>query len=134
MGPARRTPIGKQLSLGRLRSVFRTPEALEVDDLEHVQIRRSRVYFDEILLVTYHRRPAVTFVVLCGLLTLFVALVALVVGAANGDWILGTIVFAAAGLPLVALGVAGLVLPVHVISAYGRRSSVQLEFHFRPGR
>ncbi len=55
MTVARRTLLGRGSTLSSRLRVFRTPDAVEVDEIEGYDVTRRRVRFDEVLLVTYHR-------------------------------------------------------------------------------
>ena len=62
--PARRTFLGgRRGALSDVR-VYRVADALEVDEGEGFFVRRRRILFDEIQLVTYHRPFGWLFVVI----------------------------------------------------------------------
>ena len=52
----RRTLLGRDASLGLRTHVFLTADGLEVDEVDGVNVVRTRVLLDDILLVTLHRR------------------------------------------------------------------------------
>jgi len=46
--------------------VYRVPEGLEIDETEHFEVVRRRVFFDEVFLVTLHVRTGIVSLVLTG--------------------------------------------------------------------
>ena len=129
-----RTLLGKRTTLGRVQAVFQTADALEIDDLEYFHVRRTRLFYDEIQLLTYHQRADVAFVVGCTLILLFVTMVASIVGLAAEDWLVAGLLFGALGAPALVLGIVRLILKVDVVTASGKRTSAQMEFGFRKAR
>lgn len=133
MAQSRRTYLGKLASMTRRQRVYRTADALEIDDSEDYDIRRFRLFFDEILLVTYHQR--VSFWYLTGLMLLvgFSGLAALALGTSI-DWIVAAVTFSVLGVPCLVLSVLHLVLKVDVVTVYGRRTLARMEYSYRKQR
>jgi len=48
------------------RAVFEIDEGLEVDEVNMVVIERTRVYFDDVLGITFHQVPGIGFLVATG--------------------------------------------------------------------
>jgi hypothetical protein len=130
MPASRRTFLGKVISMARRQRVYRTSDALEIDDSEDYDIRRFRLFFDEILLVTYHQRVGTLYLITLLMLGAFAALAAMGVGAA-ADWVAGAVIFALLSLPCIVLSILHLVLKVDVVTVYGRRTLARMEFAFR---
>jgi hypothetical protein len=126
---AERILLGKVSSLSSRQKVFRTPDAVEVEETEGYDLTRRRVWFDEVLLVTYHREVGWAFVVtmlaLSGIFG-FPGLLMLIAQRSLGV----AIYFAIAVLPFaIALGLR-LALRLDVVTVYGRRTKAQVHFWF----
>jgi hypothetical protein len=119
--------LGRSQSLYERVRTYWTEEALEVDQADSYVIRRRRVFFDEILLVTLH----LTRGGLVALLPLALALLFMIAALAAGDepdvsrlfWLL-TAFFAA-----FAAGAA--LAPVWVVTVYGKRTRARMHFRMR---
>jgi hypothetical protein len=130
---ARRTLLGKIASLSRRQRVYRTDEALEIDDCEDYTIRRSRLFYDEIVLVTYHRRIGWLYVLVFLVVAAVAAFVAFFVGL-GGNWAAAAVTFALLGFPPLAAAALRLALRLEVVTVYGKRTAAQMEFFFRKQR
>lgn len=125
--PVRRL-VGKAHSWTERVRVFWTDEALEVDQADNYEIRRRRVFFDEILLVTLHSTRG-------GVLPWVLALLAVPFGFFSlfslGD--AGRMFLIVTVLLGVLAAVVGL-LPVWVVTAFGKRTRARMSFRMREGR
>src|ERR1051326_480522 len=74
---AKRVLIGRNNDFATRQIVYRTPVGIEVDELDHFEVVRKRVFYDDVLLVTYHREQSWGFIVLA-------AIVALLMGSLRG--------------------------------------------------
>jgi hypothetical protein len=130
--PARGARLGTRRGLLSVARVYRTADALEVDEVEGYDVARRSVLFDEVLLVSYHRELGwpllLALAVLLTLATLASALVALASPLA------GLTTFALTGLPCVALGALRLALRLDVVTVYGVRTKATIPFWFRKRR
>jgi hypothetical protein len=110
---------------------YRTAEYLEVDSLDGYEIRRRRIFFDEVLLVTHHAAVDGWAVTTRALLAVAVGLLSLpFVESAP----LATAVILGVGCgPLVILVVLRLLLPVEVVTVCGRRTRAEMRY-WPPGR
>ena len=61
--PARRTLLGRRSTVSSQWKVYRSPDAIETEELEGYDVVRKRVLLDEVLLVTLHRTIGWPFVV-----------------------------------------------------------------------
>lgn len=129
--PVRRL-LGKAHSWTERVRVFWTDEALEVDQADNYEIRRRRVFFDEILLVTLHStRGGGVLPWLLALLALPCGLFSLTFTGEEAD--VGRVFLVmAAVLGMLAAVVA--LLPVWVVTAFGRRTRARMNFRMREGR
>lgn len=121
--------VGSVRSWGDRSRIYRTPEALEIDLIDHYEVRRRRVFFDEVQLVTLHEtRVAGPYPWILGFLAFVLLLSALPSPPAVRTWLL-----AIAGLcGLVAL--LTIASPVWIVTAFGRRSRAQIRFRFREAK
>ena len=124
--------LGRARSYGHTVKLFQTREALEVDEIEGYEVTRRRVFYDDVLLVTYHQFVGWSFIVAAGLLTALFALMS--IGFAVADRTLGLIVFLFSGLPFLIALVVRLIVKVDAVTVYGRRTKAQIHFAFRKGR
>ncbi|MBI2932720.1 MAG: hypothetical protein HYY16_13820 [Planctomycetes bacterium] len=127
-----RTRIGAEAGFAWRRRVYLAQDALEIDEIGPAVIERRRVYFDDVLAMTYHRRISVAALILfalCAVLCVFIAILtfggdAAVVGAVC----LVIAAFFATGF------VVHLLLRTDVITIYGRRTMARLTFTVRKAR
>lgn len=125
--PVRRL-VGKAHSWTERVRVFWTDEALEVDQADNYEIRRRRVFFDEILLVTLHStRGGVLPWVLALLAVPFGFFSLFSFGDAGRMFLIMTILLG------VLAAIVGL-LPVWVVTAFGKRTRARMSYRMREGR
>jgi hypothetical protein len=124
--------LGKASAVALRQRVYRTRECLEVDEIDGYDVVRKRVFFDEVLLVTYHRFLGLPFVVAMGAFTLLFGVTALLLARTEPSLGLFFALFLVAPF-LVAL-VLRLILKVDAITVYGKRSKAQVHFPFRKSR
>jgi hypothetical protein len=127
--PVPRIRIGRWNDPARRQIVYQTAEALEVDEIDHFEIARKRVFFDDVQLVTMHRQVGKGFVVAMAVFAVLFGYIAIVLVAEKAyeaaKW------FGAFSVPfLVALFLRTL-LKQDVITVYGRRSRAGMRFTFR---
>lgn len=127
----RREYLGGFLGFTERMRVFRTAEAVEVDASDRYEIRRRRVYFDEVLLATLHRELGggpypwlfLTLTLLAGLLVLpFLS-----------EPVARNVILAIAGaFGLLTLG--AFLLPSWIVTIYGKRARGRIRFRLREGK
>jgi hypothetical protein len=127
---SRRTFLGNDNSIAERVRIYRTPEAIEVDQVDQYQIFRRRVFFDEVRLVTLHskRGGALGWVLLalagvCALLSLTLR--------SEPQVAFGFQEVAAA---LALLGAIGLMIRMWVVTVWGRRTRARVVYRMREGR
>lgn len=128
--PVRRL-LGKAHSWAERVRVFWTDEALEVDQADNYEIRRRRVFFDEILLVTLHSTRG-------GVLPWVLALLAVPFGLLSFAFLgvqadAGRVFLVMAVLLGVLAAIVAL-LPIWVVTAFGKRTRARMNFRMREGR
>jgi hypothetical protein len=128
-GPPRRF-LGKTHSLAERVRTYWTDEALEVDRLDNYEIRRRRVFFDEILLVTLHSARGV----LSSLLPLILALLcAFLAAVSNAEPAVSRVFWIGAAL-FTGLAVGIAMVPVWVVTVYGKRTRARMQFRLGEGK
>jgi hypothetical protein len=132
MASDRRVFVGKVTSLTRRIRVYQTPDSFEIDDSEGSQLRRSRLFYDEVELVTHHRRIGWIYVITGAVFAALLGFVALIT-ATSRAWG-ATAAFALGTLAFAAFGGAALLSPLDVLTAFGKRTHAQVEVLFRRRR
>jgi len=122
-----RTRIGRNNDFATRQIVYRTPVGIEVDELDHFEVVRKRVFYDDVLLVTYHRQQSWGFVVFAAIVVLLFGFLAFV---ARSVVPLAMTLAAVAAMALV-LGVLRLLMQVEVVSVFGRRSKAAIRYGYR---
>ena len=128
----RRTFLSRRGGLSSFDTVYRTRDAIEVDELEGTDVSRRRVLFDEVLFVTLHQEFGWAFVVM--ILVILTITVPISLLAALADGTTGAILAFFTVLPFVALLVLRFAMRVDVVTVQGPRSRVQIPFWFRKAR
>ena len=128
----RRTFLSRRNGLSSIERVYRTRDAIEVDELEGYDVTRRRVLFDEVLFVTLHQEFGWAFLVTMLVLLTFTVPLTLVAAIADGGTGAALAIFTV--LPFVALLVLRLALRVDVVTVHGPRSRVRIPFWFRKAR
>lgn len=118
------------LWVSRIR-VYLLPDALETDETTFVEIERTRVYFDDVLAITYHRAVNVWILVRFGLPAVLFTIVGLVNLAQEPKTALG---FIALALPFLTLSLGHWLLKYDYITVYGRRTMARMRFRFQKGK
>jgi hypothetical protein len=128
----RRTLLGTTSGLSSFSRVYRTPDAVEVDEIEGTDLTRRRVLLEEVLLVTHHREYGTAFVVT--MLAVLTASGAMSAFIAAVELSAGLVVFAVSGLPALLALAFRLVFGLDVVTVFGRRTRTRLHFSARKAR
>jgi hypothetical protein len=117
------------------RKVFLLVDALETDEYQSIRIERTRVYFDDVLALTYHRERGILFPLFCAFNTIAwgVPAVAILLEGRSGATGPGVFVFLIAGFFFLAF-LLRMILQMDVITVMGRRTNTVMKFWFRKGR
>jgi len=127
MTDAKRRRIGSWNDVATRQVVYETDLGVEVDELDHFEIIRRRVFFDDVLLVTYHKEVGPSFVVMMAIFTAgFIAL-----AFVSRELVPLASSFAALAALTLILGVARLMMKVDVITIFGRRSKAAIRYAYR---
>ena len=124
-----RKRIGRWNDLATRQIVFQTDDAIEVDEIDHFEIVRKRVYFDDVLLVTLHRQIGTAFVVTMGIFAFLFLVIAWTCQLAGSRE--AAMIFAGIGVPFLLGLIVRLLLKQDVLTIYGRRSKAAMKYAFR---
>jgi hypothetical protein len=122
--------IGRSSGLATRVRVYRIEGALEVDEIDHYEVRRSRVFYDDVVLVTLHRYRGITALAVSAGVIVIMAAIAMAV--AIDDPQAGAMMFALLGGPFLLFFLFRLIFPFNEITVFSRRSEARLRF-FRSG-
>lgn len=130
--PPARTLLSRSSNIATRQRVYRIPEGLEVDEIDHFEVRRFRVFFDDVVLMTYHRYRGKPFLAIVGT---FIALgTAVGILIARQDLITGAITGGILGGPFLIAFILHLIFQMDEINVFSRRSRATLRFGFRKAR
>jgi hypothetical protein len=124
--PPVRTLLGTWTDFGTWQRVYETPESIEVDESNGLTGARHRVFYDEVLLVTYHTYIGWALALLMAVVSASIGLVAAVVAVAGQGRTAVTIGFFA--VLAAAVAVVRTVVRVDALTIYGRRSRARASF------
>ncbi len=123
--------LGTAHSLAERVRVYWTDKGLEVDSSEGYEIRRTRVLFEEVQLVTLHSQMGGAMSLLTFILALLVGIVASALTRSEPATSRGMMWVA---LVLAVLAALLFVLPKWVITVFGRRSRARLRIRLREAK
>ena len=131
MSSPERTLLSRWTSLLARERVYQLPDGLEVESNIYSDVTRRRVFYDDVLLVTFHREASAAYLAVTGIIGLTFLAVGLGMLAADIDlWPLAVFFFAIAG-PMLVLFFTRLIFGVDIITVFGRRSKAVLRFGMR---
>lgn len=125
----KRELIGRWNDVATRQSIYRTEAGLEIDNLDHFEVSRKRVFYDDILLVTRHRYIGPWFVGL--MLFLGIGFASIGVTLREKPAI---ITFALIGAPFLLTALVRVLARVDVVTVFGKRSRAQMRFIFRKAK
>lgn len=125
----KRTLIARASQVATRQRIYKTDGGLEVDDIDHFEVRRSRVLWDDIVAVTYHRRRGWAFVTTMAVMTAFFGGLTWLIARTEPE--AGWIAFAVMGGPFLLALLIRLIFGVDEVNVFGRRSRATLKFTFR---
>jgi hypothetical protein len=127
-----RTLLSRTSGIATRQRVYRIPDGLEVDEVDHFEVRRWRVLYEDVILTTYHRYRGVTFLIVTGAFAALFAVASWAAGRteASAGWIMAAILV----VPFLLAFILRLLLGVDEINVYSQRSQARMRFNFRKGR
>ncbi len=128
----RRILLGGRTTLLTQQRTYRTADYLEIDNVEGSLVRRRRIFYDEILLVTLHSTHAWTAAAAIALSALGVGLMGFALPAINQP--VAVLVWVLTLTTLTIGGIVAVTTPVRVVTIFGRRARTQMRFWSRGGR
>jgi predicted alpha/beta hydrolase len=129
---ARRVLLGTRRGFMRQQRTYRAADYLEIDNIEGHEVRRRRIFYDEILMVTFHSALGWAAIVMTGMVAAFFGLLGLAVHGASR--LAAGIVFAAVCIPLMVFLILRSVMPDEVVTVFGKRTRTQMRFWTRTAR
>jgi len=123
----KRVLIGRNNDFATRQIVYRTPVGIEVDELDHFEVVRKRVFYDDVLLVTYHREQSWGFIVLAAFVALLLGFLAYVASSVPPL----AMTFAGVAALALVLGVTRFLMQVEVVTVFGRRSKAAVRYAYR---
>jgi hypothetical protein len=136
MSDATRRQIARYTGMATRERAYETSDGIEIESNEGYEVSCRRVFYDDIVLVTYHRQLGALFMVLNGLLVAFIMGITFLIAATSRSGealdalIPGLIMASPSGIALI----LRLLFRVDVINVYGRRSMATLRYSFRKGK
>jgi hypothetical protein len=128
----KRKLLARSGTIATRQRVYRVADGLEIDEVDHYEVHRSRVLYEDVILVTYHRYRGVVFLILTGLIALLFGASSLAMG--KTDAVVGFAFLLLTAVPVFVAFVARMALGVDEINVYSRRSQARLRFWFRKAR
>ncbi len=126
MTRVKRRYLGRFGDLASRTSIYERGNAIEVDEQDAFHIRRRRVFYEDVQLVTMHDSVGLAGIFFgFGIATIFL-LLAFAMGRDAG-WIM-----AVAAAPFLAYGIARLTMRDAIITVFGRRSKARIRFTLSP--
>lgn len=124
--------VGAEFGWSGRSLVYLTDDAVEVDERDGYDIIRSRVYLDDVLMVTHHRYHGIAALSVLGVGALLSAWITLTVAQHEPEagLVVGLIVFA----PFAVGFLVRLILGVDRVAVFGRRTSASMRYGFRKRR
>ncbi len=116
---------------GQLR-VYATNHAFEFDDFAQGELRRRRIFYDEVLLVTRHRSVGWLFLAVCGALIVLFAIP--VVSLGREQLADGLLLFAIVDGPLLLAFALQTAIGSHTVTVWGKRAKARIPLGIRAGR
>ena len=123
--------LARTNSVATRQRVYRVSDGLEVDWMDTFEVRRRRVLFDEVLLITYHRHYGKALLTVSSIFVILAAVIAWLSAEGAQDATVGWILFSILGGPFLIILLVHLIMKWDEINVYGRRSRATLRFGLR---
>lgn len=124
--------LGQWRDFGGAIRTYRADGAFEMDEIEGTSGTRRRIFFEDVLLVSFHKERTLLYLLATATVALlFIGLgLSLAAGPSReGAWVL--LLF---GSPFLIAFLMRLFVPVSVVTIFGRHGRARLQFDFRAGR
>jgi hypothetical protein len=127
-----RTYLGRDQNMAGMIRVYLLPDAVEIDEISFVEIERTRVYFDDVLAITYHRKRSVGFLVLMGVVVGLMSLIG--IGVLSESRVGGLLWYLFSVVPPLLTFLFHVILQTDYVTIFGRRTMARMRFRVRKGR
>lgn len=127
--PTKRVRLGTWSGIATRHSIYRSDQAIDIDERDSFEVQRRRVFFDDILLITYHRQLSTAIVATLTIVLFLFSLLALFLYFLESNT--AAAITALLPSPLLILLLLHLVLRTDVITVFGRRTMATLRYTFR---
>lgn len=107
--------------------VYRIDNGLEIDDIDNFEITRRRVFFEDVVAMTWHHETGWLFISILA----FIGLSFMAGAIATYDIFPSMISFAILATLFLVPAIARLFLGVEVITVHGRRTRARMKFAYR---
>lgn len=131
MNTAKRERIGRWNDIATRTIIYRTDQGIEVDELDRFEIIRRRVFYDDIMLVTWHRQAATMHFALLSIIAVALAIITIVL---LPDETTAAVIVGAVAAAVVVLDFIVLARGADVITIFGRRSKAAVRTLWRKER
>lgn len=128
----KRRLLARSSNIATRQRVYRVDVGLEVDEVDHYEVHRSRVLYEDVILVTYHRARGRWFLIITGGLALTFIFISMAV--AVSDSTAGLIVGGMTAVPFILLFLLRAIFGVDEVNVYSRRSRARLRFWFQKSK
>lgn len=125
----KRKLVARSSNVATRQRIYSVPDGLEIDEVDHYEVRRSRVLYDDVVLVTLHRYRGVWFFVLMGGIAATFGWISWLIF--QQEALIGKVVGASTVVPFLLIMVNRAVFGIDEINVYGRRSRARLRFLLR---
>ena len=123
--------LGKWASpLTRVR-VYQTPHGLDVETNEHFEVTNTRVFYDDVQLVTLHREYGALYLTLTGLFAFGFLILLIAMASINRDALIaGVVLYLMFGSWFTIAFLIRALWGITVVTVFGRRSKAVLRYRF----
>ena len=128
----KRVLLARSSTVATRERVYRIPDGLEVDEFDNFSVRRWRVLFEDVILITRHRYRGVWFLVITGVAAALFGVAA--VATAMNERTVGLVLGAVTAGPMLLAFLLRLFFGVNEIDVYSRRSRATLRFMAQENR
>lgn len=133
--PPRRKRISRATTISSREFVYQTADGIEVDTTEQFELVRRRVFYDDIRMVTFHRRRGIGFLLTTGIFAAFFIIIGGIVASIGGGGSFeGAATFFIMATPFLIAFFLRLIFGIDVVTVFGRRSKAEIRFSFRKRR
>ena len=130
MTPPRREFLGSFTSVVTRQRAYRIANGLELDNIDHFEVTRRRVFYDDVVAITYHQTVGTVLIPLFSILAVMMLLSAVL---ASSEPIAVGIFVSLALLFLIPVVIRAL-RKIDIITVFGKRTKITMRFSFRKER